>query len=57
MTRPATTEIPAMLFAECPLCDRPTPLDAETGALDCAACAMNFELAEESAQPELAAAA
>ena len=38
-----------MLFADCPLCDRPAPLDAETGALDCAACGVRLELAEEPA--------
>jgi uncharacterized Zn-finger protein len=46
-----------MLFVDCPLCDRPAPLDAATGALDCPACAVRFELADEPALPELAAAA
>jgi hypothetical protein len=46
-----------MLFVDCPLCDEPAPLDAATGALDCATCAMRFELSDEPELPELAAAA
>ena len=57
MTNPPDLETTAMLFVDCPLCDRPGPLDAETGALDCAACATRFEVADEPAPVELAVAA
>jgi hypothetical protein len=46
-----------MLFAECPLCDGTAPLDLETGALDCPACAVRLDLADDQMLPELAAAA
>ena len=46
-----------MLFVDCPFCDRPVPLDAGTGTLECADCAVLLLLADEPACPELAAAA
>jgi hypothetical protein len=46
-----------MLFAECPLCDEPARVDLETGGLDCPACAIRFELADDPGLPEFAAAA
>ena len=54
---PTLPEAPTMLFAECPLCDGPAPVDLEAGALDCPACAIRLELAEDRVLPELAAAA
>jgi hypothetical protein len=44
-----------MLIVDCPLCECPAPLDAESTALDCAACGVRLELAVDSA--ELLAAA
>jgi hypothetical protein len=49
-------EVLPMLFADCPLCDGAAPFDPETGALDCAACGVRLDLADEPALPELAAA-
>jgi len=46
-----------MLFADCPLCDGPAPLDVESGALDCHACCVRLELADEPAVRVLAPAA
>ena len=54
---PPFPEAPTMLFADCPLCDEPAPLDLESGALDCPACAIRFDLADDPPLPELAAAA
>ncbi|HEY5437112.1 MAG TPA: hypothetical protein VIK13_17925 [Candidatus Limnocylindrales bacterium] len=57
MTNLPLPEAPRMLFADCPLCDGPVPLDLECGALDCPTCAVRLELADEPALPELAEAA
>ena len=46
-----------MLFADCPFCDGPAPVDLETGALDCASCVVHLDLADEPAPVELAAVA
>ena len=46
-----------MLFADCPLCDAPAPVDLSSGVLDCPACAVRLELPGDAAAPELAAAA
>jgi hypothetical protein len=46
-----------LLFADCPLCDGPAPVDLEIGAVDCPACAIRFDLADDPTLPELAAAA
>ena len=46
-----------MLFADCPLCDESAPFDLETGALDCPACAIRVDLADDPGLPEVAAAA
>jgi hypothetical protein len=45
-----------MLFADCPFCLGPMPLDAATGTADCPACAVRLELAWGPA-PERAPAA
>ncbi|MHB8891293.1 MAG: hypothetical protein ACYC65_04530 [Candidatus Limnocylindrales bacterium] len=50
-------EAPTMLFADCPLCDGPAPLDLESGALDCHACCVRLELADGPVIRELAPAA
>jgi hypothetical protein len=45
-----------MLFADCPFCLGPMPVDAVTGVADCAACAVRLELAWDPAPvPEAAA--
>ena len=46
-----------MLFIDCPLCAAPAPLDLESGCLDCPACCVRLELADEPVIPELARAA
>jgi len=46
-----------MLFAECPLCDQPAVVDAVFGALDCPACAVRMEFADEPDAVELPRAA
>jgi uncharacterized Zn finger protein (UPF0148 family) len=46
-----------MLLVDCPLCDRPAPLDAVTGALSCDACGVHVELAPEPVQLDLPLAA
>jgi hypothetical protein len=46
-----------MPFVDCPLCDAPSPYDADADTLDCAACAIRLELAVEDGATELAAAA
>jgi hypothetical protein len=62
MTRPTTQpsfhpEALAMLFTDCPLCDRPAPIDGVTGELDCVACGIRLELAPEPIQLDLPLAA
>ena len=62
MTRPTTLqplhpEAYAMLLTDCPLCDRPAPIDAVTGDLECAACGIHLELAPEPIQLDLPLAA
>jgi|APDOM4702015118_1054815.scaffolds.fasta_scaffold1814300_1 uncharacterized Zn finger protein (UPF0148 family) len=57
MTNPPLPEATLMLFADCPLCDAPAPLDLASGALDCPACAVRLELADEPMRRELAEAA
>jgi hypothetical protein len=46
-----------MLLTDCPLCDRPAPLDEATASLDCDACGVRLEVAPDTATPELALAA
>jgi hypothetical protein len=46
-----------MLLVDCPLCDRPAPLDATTGDLDCDACGVRLELAPDAPSLDLALAA
>jgi uncharacterized Zn finger protein (UPF0148 family) len=36
-----------MLFADCPFCLGPVPLDAATGTMDCPDCRVRFELTFE----------
>ena len=36
-----------MLFADCPFCLAPLPVDLATGSLDCADCRVHLELAPE----------
>jgi hypothetical protein len=57
MTNPPLTEATPMLFADCPLCDAPAPLDLESGVLDCPACAVRLELADGPGRRALADAA
>jgi hypothetical protein len=61
MTTPPTIliapETGPVLFADCPFCLAPMPLDAATGSMDCADCQVHLELAEEPAAPVLATAA
>jgi uncharacterized protein YbaR (Trm112 family) len=46
-----------MLFADCPFCDAPAPVDEATSALVCDSCALVLRIEEEPAPVELAAAA
>ncbi len=62
MTRPTTIqplhpEAIVTLLTDCPLCDRPAPVDAATGVLDCAACGIHLEIAAEPMQLDLPLAA
>ena len=57
MTTTCRLEAPEMLLVECPMCDAPAPLDAETGELTCSACDVRLALADEAPAPVLAAAA
>ena len=38
-----------MLFADCPFCLAPLPLDAITGTMDCADCGIRLELRDDPA--------
>ena len=53
---PRALEAHPMLLVDCPLCDRPVPLDTDGAALECDACGIRLELAEPNA-PVLADAA
>ena len=57
MTTSSTFLVPPesgpMLFADCPFCLRPLPLDAETGSMDCQDCQVHVSLAPE-AEPAIA---
>ena len=62
MTRPTHVhplrpEAIMTLLTDCPLCDRPAPVDAVTGELDCVACGIHLELAPEPMQLDLPLAA
>ena len=62
MTRPTTTrslhpEADTMLLTDCPLCDRPAPIDVVTGDLECVACGIHLELAPDPIQLDLPLAA
>ena len=67
MTTPPTLHMDPgtgpMLFADCPFCLAPLPLDAATGTMDCADCGIRLELKDDRAPiappacRELAAAA
>jgi len=46
-----------MLLADCPLCDHPAPLDGATGDLECDACGVRLEIAQDAAPEDLALAA
>jgi hypothetical protein len=48
---PTCVEASLMLFADCPFCLGPVPVDAAAGTMDCPACAVRFELAFEP-EPE-----
>ena len=45
-----------MIFVDCPLCDRATPLDPESQAVDCPACGIHLDLAADDVQVLAAAA-
>ena len=36
-----------MLFADCPFCLAPLPLDAVTGTMDCADCGIRLEIKDD----------
>jgi hypothetical protein len=46
-----------MLFADCPFCLQPVPLDAATGTMECRDCLVILELAEDPEPLVLAPAA
>jgi hypothetical protein len=46
-----------MLFADCPFCLAPLPLDALTGTMECRDCQISLELADEPEPLVLAPAA
>ena len=46
-----------MLFADCPLCDEPAPVDVAAGALECPTCAVRVELAADEESREVLAPA
>jgi hypothetical protein len=46
-----------MLLVDCPLCDRPAPLDGITGDLHCAACGIHLEVTDDVVQLDLPLAA
>jgi uncharacterized Zn finger protein (UPF0148 family) len=46
-----------MITIDCPLCDTPAAYRPETGTLDCAACAVELEVAEDEPRTALATAA
>jgi hypothetical protein len=57
-TLPLNPEFGPMLFADCPFCLSPLPLDAVTGTMECRDCRIILELAAEpSPRVELAPAA
>jgi uncharacterized Zn finger protein (UPF0148 family) len=53
MTTPPTFHLDPqagpMLFADCPFCLAPLPLDAATGTMDCADCGIRLELKDDPA--------
>ena len=51
------SETGPMLFADCPFCLQPVPLDVAAGTMDCPACAVRLELAEVPAPVALPLAA
>ncbi len=54
MTTPPTFLIPEtgpMLFADCPFCLAPLPLDLASGSMDCPDCAVHLVLAPEIPVP------
>jgi hypothetical protein len=61
MTTPPTLQLnPAlgpMLFADCPFCLAPLPLDAATGTMECQDCRIILELAADPESRVLAPAA
>jgi hypothetical protein len=61
MTYPPTflilQETGPMLFADCPFCLAPLPLDAATGTMECPDCLITLELAEDPEPLVLAPAA
>ncbi len=54
---PRHQEIGPMLFTDCPLCDQPASVDESSGVVECPACAVRLEIAEEREVMTLAAAA
>ena len=49
-------EASPMLIVDCPLCERPAPFDTDHEALECEACGVRLEMADD-AQVELPIAA
>jgi hypothetical protein len=56
-TLPLHPEARLMLFADCPFCLAPLPLDAVTGTMDCPDCGIHLELAGDPEPLVLAPAA
>ena len=56
-TRQLNPEFGPMLFADCPFCLQPVPLDAVTGTMECRDCQILLELAEDPEPLVLAPAA
>jgi hypothetical protein len=46
---PPSSETPAMLLVDCPLCDTASPFDPEDDALDCPRCAVRLDVARDEA--------
>jgi primosomal protein N' len=46
-----------VIIVDCPLCEAPAPFHPDTSTLECEACAVQLELADDPAAVRLAAAA
>ena len=41
-------EASPMLIVDCPLCERPAPFDTDQEALECEACGVRLEMADDA---------